>query len=849
MNQARRKSILSIQPGGNVFSSKCARCAVHRRRWIISNAMNQSRRFGTPGCVILALLFARATPGGAAELDALMSRVEDHTAMWWADGFPSHTPAAPWLRVVQTGSYALVLDTETLRIPHFGAVAGGAGDDAAAPGDNLAWKALPAAELGLSITVDGKAHRCTAGGKWSRFAGPRLIESGRFLQRADVTDLTFTADDGGRLKVEARFETAAWPDRLGLILAARPEPGASWKNAAMEIGLTTTKGALRQRWELPESQTWTTGEWREVSLSLDPMAFTAEEAKSPVTVRAAEIPGGAARPVDFDPAPGWHRVNLDGIEPIVPPDRSAPSNDAIERVKLVLTNPTTREQIARLMFEKTARGIRQHIGVPITGVSAILRDAGGQPTGIPVQLSKNWHARPEGGVYAGQWFHGISQVRLPPSATAELELTLAYGHWGGVAAASHAQLCLIGWGSNQLWNQSALGSWGESICFDPDQVQANCTITDVRPLMVRSMGSGDPWRWTSNAGGGDFFRLFDPAGDRIAHTAMRTAYHRQGPCLSEVTYAGRLGDGMTHATTVSLARGDDIVRGIYRIRLDVNKATDFSRFVIFQAGADTYNSTIQRKLAVGNEGGLEKEWDAQWGGNLYRTEPMECAGRIPWASLHDAVAREKGKQGAWANRGIVIRSWKARLGGKEAAPWIAERGLTLHGTGSSTLDIIPPPGIARFEPGDFVEATIEHVVMPQFAKDYYGPNTALRAALEKDENTWRMIHREAVGNDRRVETKTGVLQRTHPAVTIGAANDTAEFTLAGGLGYVPITFTGLTSPRDYTLFLDGKPLDQSTHGKDFWQTDYDSAAKRWSRTYNVPSGGADPRTLRFSRHP
>lgn len=65
-------------------------------------------------------------------------------------------------------------------------------------------------------------------------------------------------------------------------------------------------------------------------------------------------------------------------------------------------------------------------------------------------------------------------------SSVELELTLVYGHWGGIAAASHAQLCLIGWGSNQLWEESALGSWGESVCYEPDQVQRGCTIMDVQ---------------------------------------------------------------------------------------------------------------------------------------------------------------------------------------------------------------------------------------------------------------------------------------------------------------------------------------------------------------------------------
>jgi hypothetical protein len=34
--------------------------------------------------------------------------------------------------------------------------------------------------------------------------------------------------------------------------------------------------------------------------------------------------------------------------------------------------------------------------------------------------------------------------------------------------------------------------------------------------------------------------------------------------------------------------------------------------------------------------------------------------------------------------------------------------------------------------------------------------------------------------------------------------------------------------------VDGKTLDQSVHGNDFWQTDYDAGTKTWSQTYNVP---------------
>ena len=235
-------------------------------------------------------------------------------------------------------------------------------------------------------------------------------------------------------------------------------------------------------------------------------------------------------------------MNLDGIEPIAPAGCENPSNDAMERVKLVLSNPTDREQPARLMFEKTAARAFANASARRSPESppscVIVMEIPPDPRATQQELAQ----RPERRRLFRHWFHGISQVRLPPADQAELELTLAYGHWGGVAAASHAQLCLIGWGSNQLWEQSALGSWGESICYEPDQVQAGMHHHRRAPVDGALAGAGAKrWGWTSNVGGGDFFRFFDPAGNRVPHAAMRTTYHRQGPCLTEVTYAGRIG--------------------------------------------------------------------------------------------------------------------------------------------------------------------------------------------------------------------------------------------------------------------------------------------------------------------
>jgi hypothetical protein len=106
----------------------------------------------------LGLSFLLATTSVAQRMTDFMPHIEDQTQMYWAEGFPGTIPKAPWLRVVQTGSYAMVLNTETLSIAHLGAVTGMLDD----------WRVLPAADLDLSMTVDGTRYQCKAGGKWSR---------------------------------------------------------------------------------------------------------------------------------------------------------------------------------------------------------------------------------------------------------------------------------------------------------------------------------------------------------------------------------------------------------------------------------------------------------------------------------------------------------------------------------------------------------------------------------------------------------------------------------------------------------------------------------------------------------
>jgi hypothetical protein len=70
--------------------------------------------------------------------------------------------------------------------------------------------------------------------------------------------------------------------------------------------------------------------------------------------------------------------------------------------------------------------------------------------------------------------------------------------------------------------------------------------------------------------------------------------------------------------------------------------------------------------------------------------------------------------------------------------------------------------------------------------------------------------------------------------------------VAGGMGYVPVTFTGLKDSRGFELLVDGRSLNQAVHGNDFWQTEYDAGHGRWRLTYNVPRSG--PGQIRLELH-
>jgi len=156
------------------------------------------------------------------EMVSAHSTSRDYGLMWWPDGWSSldwssadRTPQK-MIRCLQTGYYAMAMDTGSMRIVNLGPIKEARSYADAASSNDEAVFALPPAELKLAITAHGKRYHCIRG------AHPRLVNTGRFVQRGDIVGLVFTSEDGERLATRARMEVTAWPETLSLELEAGP---------------------------------------------------------------------------------------------------------------------------------------------------------------------------------------------------------------------------------------------------------------------------------------------------------------------------------------------------------------------------------------------------------------------------------------------------------------------------------------------------------------------------------------------------------------------------------------------------------------------------------------------------
>ncbi len=393
--------------------------------------------------------------------------------MWWEETIKEEGNAT---FAIETSHYDLSFDYLNLSIERF------AGTDP--------WN------LRFGLETDGEVNWCTETS--GDIDDCQLVETGKYFQRRFINNLPGLK---GCKPYDSGLEISSWPDRVSFILKAVPESDLRESGLHMDLAFPSKYSVLLEKGNvkalknpndgsgfiilkskeateilvkdstvqiaLVASGKWAAGKDMNAGIILYPLEGSVEarleeiagQELNPLQVKAKQIaPSNKRLDVKYDMDHGWHQVKLRSDD--------ASSNDRMERVEISVSNPSDFDRILRLNFAK-GRLIPDGANVPaITGISAVFRDMDGNPTGIPVQVSKNWHGGSRSGrvqYFRGSWYHGLSMLTIPAKTNVEFEYTSVNAHWGGVPAASHAQLCLIGWGSNQQWDESAIGAWGNRL--------------------------------------------------------------------------------------------------------------------------------------------------------------------------------------------------------------------------------------------------------------------------------------------------------------------------------------------------------------------------------------------------
>lgn len=484
----------------------------------------------------------------------------------------------------------------------------------------------------------------------------------------------------------------------------------------------------------------------------------------------------------------------------------------------------------------------------ITGVCPIVCDTDGVPTGIPVQLSKNWHYGK-----LGAYLRSYMQLPAKPGRTT-YKLRIVYGFYGTLPSASHAQLSLVGYGGHGRWDQLAIGCWGETICFDVDMSLVDVAVTDVRMLMARNGKDGKKWGWTDAGWGGDWMSVNDAKRQKLFFSEMKTAYLAHGPCLSEVRYDGNYGSQreVELQAKVQTLRTDDFARTFQTFKYTFDQELSAEGGWLFKMGRT--GSSVSPKIAYGNADGLIHEEAVSTSlrkGDQY-LDRVKLEGAAPWWVGFPGGYLTADKDWGTGSRGWIIRSYRASFGGQiYTNPSISMSVYKIDKNGGANLDLLltPPTGVTKFLPGDTIEMEVEWITFHREADDYYGPNETYRQHLTENPRSWKTIYREAAGNDLKVQVTGGELLHAYPII-IQAEQAAVGVQIDGGCGNVPIRFEGLESATGYTLYqiVDGQSVvfDQSVHGNDFWQTDYDVKSNRFKMTFNLPldDGGVSEWLLR-----
>lgn len=623
---------------------------------------------------------------------------------------------------------------------------------------------------------------------------------------------------------------AQLPSKMGLTFEKNFDEGPviaspAWTDAEMSVRLKSD--SLEWHAETRVAGVWKAGERQQVTLTCDLRNDRRSEKDISIHVSA---PNNQTFPVTFE-----NRFNCN-VTRVANLKRTWETASAeirnYDEFNIVLENAGEESRIVPFLldFVRPAN---------ITGLCPILCDENGVPTGIPVQLSKNWHYFP-----IGPYLRAYALLPAQSGKTT-YKMRIPYGFYGTLPTASHSQLSLVGYGRNGRWDQMAIGCWGETLCLDMDMSCTDVAITDVRCLMLRNGLNGKKWGWTDAGWGGDWLSAEGRNGDKLLFNELKTAYLAHGPCLTDVRYDGHYGAGreVNLKAQVQTLRTDDYARTFQTFSYTFDKNISVKKGCLFKVGGT--GSLVTPQIAYGNGNGLieERAVPKNLKPNELFADKVTLSGDGPWWVAFPGAVPMDGQDWGTGSRSLIIRSYQATIDGRKYTnPTISMPVHNVQKDGRLDLDLLlmPPAGVAEFKPGDAVKLDVELITLPRVADDYYGPNESFRKHIAENPRSWKTTYREAKGNDLKIQVAGGTKLNNYPIV-IQADKPEVKVEIEGGIGFVPIRFEGLKSANDYALYqsVGGKQikLDQSVHGNDYWQTDFDVKSNSFKMTFNLPLDG------------
>lgn len=679
-----------------------------------------------------------------------------------------------------------------------------------------------------------------------------LWEAGKVAQRFELRNLQFQNAQGDNLEAVCSLTILVWPDAFALTLTAKQATGKT--EVTLQIKDWIVEQCFQGEFDLTlpcDIEKRSTNASLRVTTDAIQQNDLKQSLQVPLATRYQPSIHAYETAVDywFNPKPGFlcrkFKIGYTDIRDY-------------DDYEIILEEGTT-----------TPTPFVLSMGMPanVTGMCPMLLTKDGIPSGIPVQLSKNWHWV-EKGSYAKLY------MILPASGTYTLRVT--YGFYGTLPAASHAQLSLWGYGDadppSGRWDQLAIGCWGESFCMDSEfSCGVDGQITDVRGLFMGSVRQPEQkWNWSHCAWGGDWLRAYSLASKtkRLYVNQVKVAYLAHGPCLTNVRFHGYYGDGaVKFEVGVRTLRTDDYCRTFqqfeYQIRKDISLENGYLHNML-QRGFSTPT------VAHGNSLGLLQERSIPDGlkANQVYLKSESFQGDAPfWIAFPDSDQfppnDAKSKPMPSGTKNMIVRAFTASVGGtcysqpafslvNEVTTWARQNDQS-----SVKVNLELPNGIRELHAGDSVQMEIEWTTHSREADDYYGPNQKYKSFLALNPKSYKVTFREAQLNGSLltvvVDDKGGELVHKYP-ITVKVTNEVGvTLHVTAGVGAMPMEFCGLKH-SDYRLYSVSKEsgedtmLDQSSRvGNDYWQTDYDFSTQTYTMTFNPMLGDVMETTWRLKR--